>query len=409
MRILYVLSNWLYPPDNGQKQFTFNLLKYMCARHDCDALGFFGAVAPSRHDLQIQIPKLNMLGVYPQVHGFSLMLARLKHLVRIEPLSLARYDRLEFERMLTCIVDNRNYDVIHFDTMNVAHYVRLVRNRATVLSGHDAYSLAYWRATRLINQPLARCRAEYLARAIEKFERTQYRHFTKVHVVSKIDRDYLLSLSPELDVESISLPVSQEFIQYPLQDALQRGLNKSRLLYSGLLSVPENAKALLAFLETSYLDILKDCPRAELIIIGRGASKKLARKIQSFPNVRFIPYVEDYLDAVANCTIFVIPLFGGAGVKTKVLQAMALAKPVVGTPDAFTGIDIEPGQHAIVCDSPRSFRDPIAKLLKDVELQKKIGLAGRELVLQNHAPEKIGSQMEQLYRAAISKARGQVS
>src|SRR5579864_9159990 len=97
VKILYVSQNWLADPDSGQKQFTFNLLKYMTRRHSCDLLCFFAPgndADPAR--MRAALPGLNLLGSYPEVAGRALWEGRLRCALRGEPPSLARYRSPDF-------------------------------------------------------------------------------------------------------------------------------------------------------------------------------------------------------------------------------------------------------------------------------------------------------------------------
>jgi glycosyltransferase involved in cell wall biosynthesis len=73
----------------------------------------------------------------------------------------------------------------------------------------------------------------------------------------------------------------------------------------------------------------------------------------------------------------------GLGVKTKVLEAMAMGLPVIGTPLAFNGIQAPQG--VVVCDSAREFADCISALISDLPHARALGEAGRTFVSERYS------------------------
>ncbi len=62
-------------------------------------------------------------------------------------------------------------------------------------------------------------------------------------------------------------------------------------------------------------------------------------------------FVEDVRDYFAKATVFVVPLRVGGGMRVKLLQAMAMARPVVSTPIGAEGIRVEDGQDLLLADT----------------------------------------------------------
>jgi glycosyltransferase involved in cell wall biosynthesis len=75
-------------------------------------------------------------------------------------------------------------------------------------------------------------------------------------------------------------------------------------------------------------------------------------------------------------------------VQNKVLEAMAMARPVVLTPDAATGIAASDGEHWMVSPpEPEVMAARIADLLADPDAAGRIGIAARYFVLRHHGWE----------------------
>jgi glycosyltransferase involved in cell wall biosynthesis len=98
--------------------------------------------------------------------------------------------------------------------------------------------------------------------------------------------------------------------------------------------------------------------------------------------------VPDVRPFIAAADAVLAPLLIARGVQNKVLEAMAMAKPVVLTPEAATGITASDGEDWLVCPpDPAAMCACIEALLCDLEAPARIGSAARRFVLDHHGWE----------------------
>lgn len=112
------------------------------------------------------------------------------------------------------------------------------------------------------------------------------------------------------------------------------------LLFFGNFDRPDNSTAVAWFLEQSLADIELEMPGVHLVLLGTG-SDRLARRLGD-RRVSGIGFVDDPSPYFSRCAVAIAPLLRGAGVKFKVLEALAGGVPVVGTPVACEGIADQP-------------------------------------------------------------------
>ena len=123
--------------------------------------------------------------------------------------------------------------------------------------------------------------------------------------------------------------------------------------------------------------------RARFHIVGRAAPARLkTRHGESGTRVwGEVPDVRPYLEAA---DIVVAPLLLARGVQNKVLEAMAMARPVLLTPSAATGIDAVDGMHFRTCaPDPALWARAIADLFDDRAARQEMGEAARHYVMEN--------------------------
>ena len=98
--------------------------------------------------------------------------------------------------------------------------------------------------------------------------------------------------------------------------------------------------------------------------------------------VKFHGYVVDLGQSLRTFPAIVAPVVSGGGVKTKVVEAMALGLPVVSTRDGVKGLDVVDGEHCYVADNPVEFIDGIRKAIDDPSGARAMGRRARSLVLR---------------------------
>ena len=110
-------------------------------------------------------------------------------------------------------------------------------------------------------------------------------------------------------------------------------------------------------------------------------------------------FVEDLADAYDRHRIFVAPLLSGAGIKGKVLAALAHGVPCVLTPTAAEGIGLRHGHDCLIATTPGEWRDAILKLQGDDDLWQKLSGNARDYVRQTFSFETGRSHMRAAFEA----------
>ncbi len=398
MRILFLLQDFPYPPATGINRKVFGLLSYLGSRGlECDVLCFGGPEAAARvPPFEGAIPGVKVLAVVRPASGIVRILKKLLCLLRGLPPSLGGFNSGEFRAALKRAAVDKSYDAVHYDVINMAQYLPWGPPVPSVLSSNDAISLFY---ERMIRQGPGILRRLYLTVSkylITRFEREVYPKFDVVHVVSEEDSFHLRGLCPGLAVEVIPIAVDTSFtgLSFP-----ESGRSKAapRILFTGNLDILGIANGLFEFLEKEYSDLVAETPPFEFYVLGPKAGKHDEKRLSAFHGLKYFKWVEDYRNFLAEADILLALDKSGTGIKTRVLDAMALGKPVVGTRIAFGGIAAENGRDCFICDSPRETAVALKLLLQAPELREKTGKSARQLMLSRYAVTVVGPKWLTLY------------
>jgi sugar transferase (PEP-CTERM/EpsH1 system associated) len=165
------------------------------------------------------------------------------------------------------------------------------------------------------------------------------------------------------------------------------GQTGPHFVFTGQMDYRPNEQAALWVIETLLPQLRARFPEALFHVVGRNPSPGLMVH-HGRPGVQVWGEVPDVRPFIAAADAVLAPLLIARGVQNKVLEAMAMAKAVVLTPDAATGIAAQDGEHWVVCPpDPEVMAARIAGLLAGPETGSRIGAAARRFVLDHHAWE----------------------
>ena len=116
---------------------------------------------------------------------------------------------------------------------------------------------------------------------------------------------------------------------------------------------------------------LPSVPGAHFVIAGRSPAP--AVQALAGERVTVTGGVADMRSWLAAADVVVAPLLIARGVQNKVLEAMAMARPVVASPAAYEGIEAEPGRHLVVADGAETMAAAIRGLLDDRAQAARLG------------------------------------
>lgn len=397
MRILFLLQVFPYPPVNGISSKAFNLIRYLASKGwRCDLLCFGTAAEAARSaELEAAVPGARVLAVIPPAAGAGRAARKVLCLLKGLPPSIGEFESREFKAALLA-AGGGGYDAVHYDVINMAQYLPWGPKAPSVFSSNDAVSLFYRRMSAEASGTLNRLYLKLAGRLIAAFERKIYPRFDRVHVVSEEDAAHLKNSCPGLGIEVIPIAVDASFSP-PDRPAAKAGKSCPCVVFSGNLGIPGIANGLFDFLSAAYPDVRAGGLPFEFRVLGPNASAADERRLLSYPGLKYARWAENYKDFLSEADIVLALDRSGTGIKTRVLEAMALGKPVIGTKIAFGGISARDGSHCLVCNTPSETGAALKRLLADGGQRERIGKAARELILSTYSMSVTGPKWEALY------------
>jgi glycosyltransferase involved in cell wall biosynthesis len=108
-------------------------------------------------------------------------------------------------------------------------------------------------------------------------------------------------------------------------------------------------------------------------------------------------YVDDVRPYLAGARVYVAPLRVGGGTRLKLLEAMAMGKPIVSTAVGAEGFPVVNEQELILADAPENFAREVLDLLENPTRRARLAAAGRAFAQANYGWDKLVPQLEKIY------------
>jgi glycosyltransferase involved in cell wall biosynthesis len=259
------------------------------------------------------------------------------------------------------LFDDHNAEYLLQQRSFLGDMSQLYRPRA---AAGAAYSLVQWQRLR-------------------RYERTVCRAADAVTVVSPADRAALQRLDPALD--PIVVPNGVDLAEWspdaipPDPAAAALAAQGPLLVFDGSMDFRPNVGAVRWFCAACWPAIRAVHPSAGFAIVGRNPAPAV-QALGALPGVRVTGSVADTRPWVAAATVYVVPMRVGGGVRLKVLQALALGRPMVSTTVGAEGVDLVPGRDLCIADTAPAFSAAVNRLLADPAARAALTPAARAAV-----------------------------
>lgn len=155
------------------------------------------------------------------------------------------------------------------------------------------------------------------------------------------------------------------------------------IVFTGQMDYRPNIEAVSDFAQHAMPVIRAQHPEATFAIVGRSPTQAVS-DLSMLPGVQVTGAVDDVRTWLAAADVVVAPLRIARGIQNKVLEAMAMAKPVVASLAAAEGIDAEHGQHFFVEESVGAEAARVCALLAEPSSGLSIGKAARAHVINHY-------------------------
>lgn len=379
-----------FPLTDGYRLRAYHIGRCLATEYNVDLLCLSSEPTPPQA-LQHLESVFHRVVVFPVSPGIS----RARALLAL-PTALPLQVPYHFSRRVrTWVVRHAaQYDLVFASHLRMAQYIVEVPCRK-VVDLIDAMSLFYEEASRYATgawRLIYRIENSRLAR----YEAVILNACDKAVIASEHDARYVIANShPPGEVPRGRLVVVPNGVREALlvdpPGAQRHGMEEDWIVFLGKMDYAPNVDAVITFCRTTWPELRARNPSLRFVVVG-GSPRRSVRTLQEVPGVEITGYVKDPFYYVKRAKVVVVPLRFGAGIQNKILEAMALGKPVVTTPVGARGIEGEDGEHFVVSDLG-SLGERVQALLCDRPRRERLGAQAQSLIRSKYSWKSIGERL----------------
>lgn len=379
--LLFLAHRIPYPPNKGDKIRSYHLLKHLAQRYRVHLGCFVDDADDWQHTERLRA--LCGETYFAALHPRRAKLKSLTGLLHGAPLSLPYYAHAGIQRWVTQTLASRRVSKVLVFSAAMGQFVPVASGLRSVVDFVDVDSDKWTQYAHSKAWPLSWLyRRE--GRALLAWERKLAARSDAALFVSEAEARHFAQLAPEsvARVNWFNNGVDFDYFS-PARDCPNPYPATSMpLVFTGAMDYWPNIDAVVWFAQTILPALRARYANVEFVIVG-GRPAQAVRDLARLPGVTVTGRVDDVRPWLQHARLAVAPLRIARGVQNKVLEAMAMALPVVASPHALEGIQAHPGQDVLLADGTQDFIAVIGAVLDGQHAG--IGTAARNAMLGHYA------------------------
>ncbi|MHB1175905.1 MAG: TIGR03087 family PEP-CTERM/XrtA system glycosyltransferase [Sulfuriferula sp.] len=346
--LLFLAHRIPYPPNKGDKIRSYHLLKHLTERYRVH----LGCFVDDQEDWQYtsHLQAICDETFFAAIKPRRAKLKSLTGLISGKPLTLPYYAHAGMQNWVTRTLSTRKIAKIFMFSSAMGQFVPRDHALHSVVDFVDVDSGKWTQYAQAKRWPLSWLyRRE--GRTLLRWERDLAARSDTALFVSEAEARHFAQLAPEsaAHVDWFNNGVDFEYFSPDRHYANPYPADSLPLVFTGAMDYWPNVDAVVWFAREIFPRIRAHYAKARFVIVG-GRPGQVVRDLAQLPGVAVTGRVEDVRPWLHHARLAVAPLRIARGVQNKVLEAMAMALPVVASAQALEGIQAVPGCDLLVAD-----------------------------------------------------------
>lgn len=379
--LLYLVHRLPYPPNKGDKVRSFHLLQHLLKSHRV----FLGTFVDDPEDLQ-HLPRLKELCPDLHVERIQPRLSKLRSLsglMRRSPLTLGYYRHAGMARWVQETLAKHRMQASVVVSSAMVQYAQPASPAVPMLIDFvdvDSHKWAQYAGKHPWPLSWLYRREASLLAAHERKAAGMAKHS---FFVSNNETAVFLNAAPECAgrVTTLGNGVNADYFSPDPHLPSPYSREEQAIVFVGTMDYWPNIDAVTWFVSHMLEPLRKACPQVRFHIVGRNPT--VAVSALAGQAVSVTGTVADVRPFIQHAKVLVAPLRVSPGLPNKILEAMAMAKPVVTVPACSRVIGAGEGQGLLVASTGPEFVKQIQRLLADPQEAHRLGQAARQHVVQH--------------------------
>lgn len=380
--LLFLIQRIPYPPTKGEKIRALQIFRYLAQWYDIHLGCLMDDPADAEHveTMRAMCASLHVATLNRRMATLMCLRGLLTH----KALSVTYFRDRGLARWVKNIVTNVRPAVTFVYSSNMAPYILDLPQASRLVADVVDVDSEKWRAYAETMTGLKRWIYRREWHLVAALERRIANDAGLVSFVSDAEAALFTTLLPNsrAEVVAVSNGVDHQYFD-PGQDYPPiYDTTVPNYVFTGTMDYPPNSDAVVWFATEIFPTIRQALPKAQFHIVGHSPNDAVQR-LDKLEGVHVTGRVADVRPYVAHATASVAPLRIARGIQNKVLEAMAMGRPVVVTSDGLEGIDAKPDKEVILANTAERFATACIDLAND-DRGVRIGAAARRCILRQY-------------------------
>jgi glycosyltransferase involved in cell wall biosynthesis len=404
LKLLFLSAFPAGPPTFGAQRRVQGLMSALARRHEITGVSLITAEYDQRAAERAMREYCHEVVLVPARpwDGPGKRLQQARSLFSSRSFVRSLWDLPALRNVLDERLSTRSYDIVNVELPFLAlqRLARAPPGRPPPRLVLDEHNIEFDLARQQARNQMGLARRIYNSIDWRKLRREEVEIWTRfdgVAFCSAADEARARTLVPSIRSVVVPNAVDAEFFQPRPADRPSDGRT---VMFFGAINYFPNVDGLRYLLREVWPLIEKSHPQARLKIVGQQPTPEILA--YQGPRVEVAGKVDDLRPHLASAAISIVPLRIGGGTRFKVLEAMAMAKPVVSTSLGAEGIDAESGRHLLLADDASALAAAVGLLLDDPQLGARLGVEARALVEKRYSWDTAAHALEGLYRELLA-------
>lgn len=381
--LLFLVHRIPFPPNKGDKIRSWNILAHLAERYHVHV----GAFIDDPHDWQYtdRIDGIASSTFFQKLDRRSGTVRSFRSLLTGEPLSCGYYRDRTMQAWVDRTVRENPIERVFVYSSSMAQYIpeNLAAESRVLVDFVDIDSDKWRQYAERKSWPMSAVyRRE--ARTLFEAEKQITARADAAAFVSEDEAALFRTMAPaeSANIHGVANGVDCEFFNPAVQSDPPYPTDRTNIVFTGAMDYWANVDAVTWFADDILPKIRVTLPDCAFWIVGANPTPEIV-KLGERDGISVTGRVDDVRPFIAHATISVAPLRVARGIQNKVLEAMALAKTVVATPQAMEGIAALDGEEVFVADDAATFADRVLALANAADLEV-TGERARQRVLASY-------------------------
>jgi sugar transferase (PEP-CTERM/EpsH1 system associated) len=382
--LLFLTHRIPYPPNKGDKITNFEMLKYFSKRYEVHLGTFVDDRRDRRH--RAELLKHCRSAHFEDLDPTFRRVASVGALLGRRPLTLAYYPRRRLARWCDSVVREHGIRKVFVSSTPMYQFVpRSAADAARVIHYHDLDSDKWRQYAETTAWPMS---AIYLRESVTllQYEREIARDADAGFFVTPSEAELFRRLAPE-SARKIIWPghgLDHEYYRRSDGFASPYPEGAKTVLFVGVLDYWPNEDAAIWYATAIHEKVRAACPDARFYAVGMNPTRRV-RDLAALPGVTVTGEVDDVRPWFQHASVVVAPLRMARGIQNKVLQAMAMERPVVMSRMLASSLSARAGEEVMLAGTAAEFAAGVAGLLQDPAAAARMGRCARQRILSDYS------------------------